>query len=59
MATPTMRNLKKISVSSFDSDEIDQTLYKQLIGTLKYIINTRPDIFYAVSELTQFMSQLR
>jgi hypothetical protein len=32
VATPMMKNLKKLSVSSFDSDKIDLTLYKQLIG---------------------------
>ena len=52
-------NLKKLSVSSSDFDEIDLTLYKQLIGSLMYLVNTRPDIFYASSALSQFMSQLR
>jgi hypothetical protein len=32
MATPMVNNLKKLSVSSSDSDEIDPTLYKQMIG---------------------------
>jgi hypothetical protein len=32
MATPMVTNLKKLSVSSSDSDEIDMTLYRQLIG---------------------------
>jgi hypothetical protein len=32
MATPMLTNLKKLSVSSFDFDEIDLTLYRQLIG---------------------------
>jgi hypothetical protein len=52
-------NLKKLSVSSSNSDKIDLTLYKQLIGSLMYLVNTRPYIFYAVSALSQFMSQLR
>jgi hypothetical protein len=59
MATPMVTNLKKLSVSSFDSNEIDRTLYKQLIGSLMYLVNTRPNICYAVSALSQFMSQLR
>jgi hypothetical protein len=59
MATPMVTNLKKLSVSSSDSDEIDPTLYRQLIGSLMYLVNTRPDIFYAVSALSQFMSQPR
>jgi hypothetical protein len=32
MATPMVTNLKKLSVSSSDFDEIDSTLYRQLIG---------------------------
>jgi hypothetical protein len=32
VAIPMMMNLKKLSVSSFDFDEIDPTLYRQLIG---------------------------
>jgi hypothetical protein len=30
MATPMVTNLKKVSVSSYDSDEIDPTLYRRL-----------------------------
>jgi hypothetical protein len=52
-------NLKKLSVSSFDFDEIDLTLYIQLIGSLMYMVNTRLDICYVVSALSQFMSQVR
>jgi hypothetical protein len=59
MATPMVTNLKKLSVSSSDFDEIDATLYKQLIGSLMYLVKTRPDIFYATSTLSQFMSQQR
>ena len=32
MNTPMMTNLKKLSVSSSNFDEIDLTLYKKLIG---------------------------
>jgi hypothetical protein len=32
MATLMVMNLKKLSVSSFDSDEIDLNLYRKLIG---------------------------
>jgi hypothetical protein len=32
VATPMVTNLKKLSVSSSNSDEIDPTLYRQLIG---------------------------
>jgi hypothetical protein len=59
MATPMVMNLKKLSETSSDSGEIDPHLYRQLIGSLMYLVNTRPDICYAVSVLSQFMSQPR
>jgi hypothetical protein len=59
MTTPMVSNLKKLSESSSDSDLIDPTMYRQLIGSLMYLVNTRPNIFYAVSALSQFMSQSR
>ena len=57
MPTPMVMDLKKMS--DVDSGEIDPHLYKQLIGSLTYLVNTRPDICYAVNVLSQFMSQLR
>jgi hypothetical protein len=59
MATPMVTNMKKLSVSSFDSNKIDRTLYTYLIGPLMYMFNTRLDIYYAVSTLSHFMSQRR
>jgi hypothetical protein len=53
MPTPMMMDLKKMNDD--DSDEIDP----QLIGSLMYLVNTRPDICYAVNVLSQFMSQPR
>jgi hypothetical protein len=53
MPTPMVMDLKKMNDD--DSDEIDP----QLIGSLMYLVNTRPDICYAVNVLSQFMSQLR
>jgi hypothetical protein len=48
VATPMVMNLKKLSVSSSDSDKIDLTMCKQLIGSSMYLVNTRPDICYAI-----------
>eukprot|EP00253_Pinus_taeda_P023664 PITA_23664 len=36
----------------------DATLYKQLVGSLIYLTTTRPDLAYAISVLSQFMSKL-
>jgi hypothetical protein len=51
------KSMKKMSDA--DSREIDPHLYRQLIGSLMYLVNTRPDICYAVNVLSQFMSQPR
>jgi hypothetical protein len=59
MATPIVMNLKKLNETSSDSGEIDPHLYKQLIGSLMYLVNTRLDICYEVSVLSQFKSQSR
>jgi hypothetical protein len=59
MPTPIMMDLKKLSETSSNSCEIDPHLYRQLIGSLMYLVNTRPDICYAVNVLSQFMSQPR
>jgi hypothetical protein len=55
MPTPMVMDLKKMSDTN--SGDVDPHLYRQLIGSLMYLVNTRPDIFYAVNVLSQFMSQ--
>ena len=59
MPTPMVMDLKKLSETSSDSGEIDPHIYRQLIGSLMYLVNTRPDTCYVVSALGQFMIQLR
>eukprot|EP00253_Pinus_taeda_P021416 PITA_21416 len=53
MATPMITNWKKIDAS--EGKDVDPTLYRKLIGSLMYLVNTRPDICYVVNTLSQFM----
>jgi hypothetical protein len=57
MSTPMVTNWKKIDASI--SEVLDPTLYKQLIGSLMYLVNTRPDICFAVNTLSQCMVEPR
>ena len=45
-------NLKKSRDSASDSNLIDPTMYCQLIGSLMYLTNTRPDICFVVNALS-------
>ena len=59
MSTPMVSNLKKLHDSDFGSDSVDPTMYRQLIGSLLYLVHTRPDICFIVSALSQFMANPR
>eukprot|EP00253_Pinus_taeda_P012027 PITA_12027 len=54
---PMIINWKKLHAS--DSSLVDPTLYRHLIGSLMYLVNTRPDICFAVNTLCQFMVETR
>jgi hypothetical protein len=57
MATPMMINLKLLSDSS--SYLVDPTMYKQMIGSLMYLVNTKSDICFAMNALIQYMVEPR
>ena len=59
MATLMDANLKKPREFASDSDLIDPTMYRQLIGSLMYLTNNRPDICFVVNTFSQFMCDLR
>jgi hypothetical protein len=50
-------NLKKVTTSNFEL--VDPTLYRQLIGSLIYLVNTELDICFAMNTLHQFMVEPR
>ena len=49
MTTPMASNLKVLSVAS--SETVNATMYRQMIGSLMYLTNTRPNICFAVNTL--------
>ena len=52
MPTSMVMDLKKMNEVSTDSCEIDPHLYRQLIGSLMYLVNTIPNICYSVNVLS-------
>ena len=57
MTTPMASNLKLLSDAS--SESIDAMMYRQMIGSLVYLMNMRPNIFFAVDTLSQYLTDLR
>jgi hypothetical protein len=53
MSMLLVMNWRKIDAS--DSKTIDPIVYRQLIGSLMYLVNTQPNIIFAVNSLSQFM----
>jgi hypothetical protein len=57
METPMVKDLKNLR--DYDSDPVESSLYRQLIGSLMYLVNTRSDIFFFVNTLSQFQVEPR
>ena len=57
MATPMDTNLKLL----FDetSELVDMTHYRQIIRSLMYLMNTRPNIFFDVNNLSHYLVKPR
>ena len=56
MTTPMTTKWKKLM---FEGKLVDPTKYCPLIGSLMYLVNTRPDMSYAVNTLSQYMVEPR
>jgi hypothetical protein len=57
MNTPMETKMKLLVNTS--SELIDAMLYRQIIGSLMYLKNTRPDVCFVVNTLTQFLVEPR
>jgi hypothetical protein len=57
MNTPMETKLKLLVDTS--SELVDATLYRQIIGSLMYLTNTRPDICFVVNTLSQYLVEPR
>ena len=49
--------LKLLSDASFE--KVDATMYRQMIGSLMYLMNTKPYICFVVNTLRQLVMDLR
>ena len=52
MSTPMITSWVKLHAS--EGELVDPTIYRQLIGSLMYLVNTRPDMNFALNTLIQF-----
>ena len=55
--TPMEERLKLTKVST--TAKVDATLYRSIIGGLRYLVHTRPDIAFAVCYVNRFMEDPR
>ena len=42
-----------------EEDKVDVTLFKQIVGSLRYLYNSQPDIGFAVELVSRYMSEPR
>lgn len=40
-----------------NNNEVDPTVYKQMIGSLRYLCHSRPNILYATEIVSRFMNK--
>ena len=57
MSSPMETSLNRLKEATTESPSIDSTLYRQMTGSLMYLVNTRPDICYVVNALSHFMCE--
>ena len=57
METPMASNLKILSDASLEM--VDAMMYRQMIGSLMYLMNTRPYVYFPMNTLSQFLTDPR
>ena len=57
MTTPMASNMKLLSDASLET--VDAMMYHQMIGSLMYLMNMRPDICFTVNTFNQFLTDPR
>jgi hypothetical protein len=45
----------KLKLSKNDTSPVDATKYRSVIGSLRYLVNTRPDLAYSVGIVSRYM----
>ena len=55
MQTPLAGNWRKEDATL--GEVVEANVYQRLVGSLMYLVNTRPDLCYAVNQLSQAMVQ--
>ena len=53
IGTPLLGNWRKEDATL--TEVVDATIYRQLVGSLMYLVNTRPTICYPVNHLSEAM----
>lgn len=53
IGTPTEPGLKP--AKDPEGKKVDNTLFKQIVGSLLYLLATRPDIMYSVSLISRYI----
>jgi len=51
METPLVGNWRKEDANS--RELVKTTIYRKLVGSLMYLVNKQPDMYYAVNQLNQ------
>jgi hypothetical protein len=57
MTTPMVSNMKKLHDQATGSYPEDPTVYHHIIGSLMNLVHTKPNFFYGVNSLIQFMCE--